>query len=162
MRTYSRHLKFTVTFLCLLGVTGAHSAPAITPASDLHNDVKRASAQHPVFLLLFSLPGCRPCEIVEKNYLSSLQRNPRYSGKLLIRKVDDFVGERTLVDFSGTQLSQRDLATRYKVRYAPTLVFVDTKGNAIADPLVGADETGFYGAYLDTSLTSALRKVGHE
>ncbi|GAB3630141.1 thioredoxin [Pandoraea terrae] len=162
MDSHTRLWKFAIPFLSLLVAASAYSAPPITLATDLQSDAKQVTAHDAVFLLVFSLPGCRPCEEIETNYLSSLQRDPRYHGKVLIRMVDDLAGDRRLVDFTGAQLSQRDLAAKYKARLAPTLVFVDAKGNSVAEPLIGGDTAGFYGAYLDASLKTAMKTIRHD
>jgi len=164
-RHYLRRLMRAALLLCPLLAATAHAATAaadIIPASNLEKDGARAASGHAVMMLLFSLPGCAPCEEVQRNYLAPLQRDPTYGSRVMVRKVGDIASEKTVVDFSGAPISQRDLAARYHVRVAPTLVFVDPHGKSIADPLVGSGMAGFYGAYLDKSVGAALHHTAPE
>lgn len=164
-RHHLGRLMRAALLLCpLLAATAlaATTAADIIPASNLQKDGARAASTHAVMMLLFSLPGCAPCEEVQRNYLAPLQRDPDYGSRLIVRKVGDLASAHTLVDFSGTPVSQRDLAARYHVRVAPTLVFVDAQGKSIADPLIGSGMAGFYGAYLNKSVGAALHHTAPE
>lgn len=134
---------------------------AILPAWDLHDDARRDSTQRAIFLILFSLPRCSFCEEVRTNYLTPLQGDEAHGARLFIRQVE-LNGERTLTDFDGTRITERDLAARHGVRFAPTLAFLGSRGQSLAPPLIGSGKAGFYGAYLEAALTSALANIGHD
>jgi hypothetical protein len=89
--------------------------------------------------------------------MASLARDPAYALRLLIREVglDD---DSTLIDLGGTATSGRALAVRYNVKVSPTVVFLGRGGQSLAEPLIGGDIAGFYGAYLEAALARALRR----
>lgn len=83
------------------------------------------------------------------------------SDKAIIREVSLDAGF-TLEDFSGTEVSGRQFASRYAAVVTPTLLFLDAGGTQIAEKMVGISNIEFYGFYLLKSLESArtqLKKI---
>lgn len=155
----SRARRALLAGLCASLVAPARAKPKATAAVlDVARDLPRdlvAHADAEVVLLMFSLPDCPYCEAVRRNYLASLTRDPVWALRLLVREVglDD---RAALVDFDGSGSSGAALARRYGAKVAPTVVFLDRRGQSLADPLIGGDIAGFYGAYLDAALGRAL------
>lgn len=139
---------------------GAHAAkPSALPAPvDLHADGVQAAQQRKPVVILFSLPGCGYCEVVRKNYLVPLLREPA-AQRPIIREVGITADER-FRDFRQKQVSHRELADRYGARVAPTVIFVDRAGNLLSEPIIGGDTSGLYGGYLDNAFAEATRKLG--
>lgn len=142
---------------CLL-VTGgaARAADALAPLADLHADGLQAQREHKPLVLMFSLPGCDYCEVVRRNYLLPLTRDK--AGAALVREAE-LTGEQALIGFDGKPTTPRQLAARYHVRVAPTVVLVDGQGRLLTAPLAGGDISGMYGAYLDNAFGEARRKL---
>lgn len=151
--------RVTLAVLCAVLMPSAWAKTKVTTAllesaTDLCSDLR----SHPdvqVVLLMFGLPDCPYCEVVRRNYLASLARDPAWAARLLVREVglDD---ETSLIDFDGRVTTSDVLARRYAAKVAPTVVFLDRHGQSLAEPLIGGDIAGFYGAYLDAALTRSL------
>jgi len=74
--------------------------------------------------------------------------------------IDD--GE-TLRDFDNHATDAASIAGKYQVWVTPTVLFVDSNGEEIAERLVGVSSLDFYGGYLDAALDqsrSRLRELG--
>lgn len=147
-----------LAWLCATSMLPASAGPR-KELLEIARDLRRDLASHPeaeVVLLMFGLPDCPYCEVVRRNYLASLGRDPVYARRLLIREVglDD---SSALVDLDGAASSGHALAQRYDARVAPTVVFLDRRGQPLAEPLIGGDIAGFYGAYLEAALARALQ-----
>jgi thioredoxin-related protein len=142
----------------LLAVTGPHSL-AVPLAHDLYEDGRSAERDCKPLLLEFSDTGCSYCRLLEEEVLDPTLLNRDYDRRVLMRKllIDR---HRTLRDFDGeSSVDAQQLAQRYKVRVTPTLVFVDARGQEIAERMVGVTTLDMYGGYLDLALDSARRKL---
>jgi hypothetical protein len=64
-----------------------------------------------------------------------------------------------LTDFDGSATTHEALAARLRVRLSPTVLVVDGAGKLLARPLVGLMTVDFYGAYLETALDDAMKKL---
>lgn len=123
---------------------------------DLHTDVATLPAGS-VLVLLFSLPDCHWCHAVRSGYLLPLLREPAANADLRIRELRRS-GD-AVIDFDGTPKAIETIAARWSVKAAPTVLFLDRCGDALAEPLVGGDVAGFYAAYFDRALAAARARA---
>ncbi len=157
MRRASRRRVLAGLAACLLATAGAaRAADALAPMADLHADGQLAQRTHQPLVLFFSLPGCAYCEVVRRNYLLPLVRNA--AGAPLIREAS-MESEAAIVGVDGAATTPKQLAARYHVRVAPTVVMVDGARRLLAAPLVGGDTRGMYGGYLDKAFEEARGKL---
>ena len=135
-----------------------HTAAAGPPAalqSSLHEAGGRPDL---LYVVLFSLPDCPYCVAVRQAYLPALPDDPRFGERVRIREVG--IGStKQLVDFDGQKASHADVARRLKVKFAPTVLFLDAGGQPRAEPLLGGDSVGFYGGYLEKRVMQALAAI---
>jgi thioredoxin-related protein len=108
-----------------------------------------------LYIVLFSLPDCPYCIAIRDAYLPALPDDPRFRERVRIREIG--IGSpRLSTDFNGEKISHADVARRYKVKFAPTVLFLDSKGQAKAAPLLGGDSVGLYGGYLEKRVLQGL------
>ena len=129
------------------------AAPAVPPAANFAAEARA----HPgsIWVILFSLPGCRFCEDVRRAYLPALTKDDRLRGRVHVREVE-IGGSRPLVAFNGERTTQGEFASSHGAKLAPTVLFLGAEGQRLAPPLVGGDVSGFYGSYLDQRVAQAL------
>jgi hypothetical protein len=121
------------------------------PIPDSLPDVAAAAArQGEPLVLLISLRGCPYCELVRRNYLL-----PARADGLPVWQINMHDKQRPLVGFNGQSSNAAEEISRWKVRLAPTLLFLDSRGRPLADRLVGVASIDFYGAYLDQRLATS-------
>lgn len=120
----------------------AVSAAGVPPLGALDAELAALAGRHGVLVLLASRSDCPYCREVRRNYLAPLAREgqPRFA----VRELE-----------SDTAADTSALA-RLGIRFFPTVVFLGAGGRVLAEPLVGLDRAGFYAAYLDQRLTTAL------
>ncbi len=132
----------------------AAAGPAPLP-SRLHEAGGRPDL---LYVVLFSLPDCPYCVAVRQAYLPALPDDPRFRERVRIREV--CIGStRQLVDFDGQKTSHADVARRLKVKFAPTVLFLDASGQPRAEALLGGDSVGLYGGYLEKRVMQALEAI---
>lgn len=159
---FIRILALSLSLLCAWGAPGtavaAGARATLPPPLDLHADGAKAAARGTPVVFLFSLPGCAFCDVVRRNYLAPLLRDLPEAQQPVIREVQ-INGNASFIGFNREPTSHQALARSYGVRFAPTVVMVDGKGNILAEPIVGGDTAGLYGGYLDNAFSEAARKL---
>jgi thioredoxin-related protein len=146
-------------FFCFALARNADAAGAALPAPvNLQRDAVQAQKEGKPVVILFTLPGCSFCQVVRQNYLAPLLRDLPVKERPIIREVE-IDGTQTFVGFKGEIVSYRSLARTLNIRFAPTVVFLDSSGDSLTDPIVGGDVAGLYGGYLDRAFSEATKKL---
>lgn len=105
-------------------------------------------------ILLVSLRGCPYCEEVRKLHLAPLEKTG-----VMVRQI--YLDRDTpLAGFDGQPTTQRALAKKLAVRVAPTVLFLNARGEQIAEPIVGALHEDFYGEYLTDAIAASKKRLG--
>ena len=137
----------------LLGLTAfqqLHAAQVTVPkARSLGAEVAQAlQGGHPL-LVMISLNGCPFCKIARENYLGPLQEQ----GVPMVQL--DIHSTANVMTFDGTAATHDSVVRAWKIKIAPTILFLGRGGREIAPRLVGGSQSDFYGAYLDERLALA-------
>ncbi len=85
-------------------------------------------------------------------------RSGSYEETTLFREIEINAGD-SLKDFSGEEITSNSFARRYNAWATPTLLFLDSTGNELAEKMVGVNTLELYGYYVDKSLRNALKKL---
>jgi hypothetical protein len=106
-------------------------------------------------VVLFSQSDCSFCEEARENYLKPLAAS-RPAG-LVVAEVE-IDGSRRVKDWTSRSMSDAEFAKLHHAQFAPTVMFLGPRGEALAAPIVGLSRD-FFGAYLDSRITVA-RQAG--
>jgi hypothetical protein len=60
-----------------------------------------------------------------------------------------------LRDFDGQSVAPDALASRYRTRLTPTVLFLDDRGRELTERIIGINTVDFYGYYLDAAIDAA-------
>jgi hypothetical protein len=74
-----------------------------------------------------------------------------------------FSEARAMRDWEGKPTTSSEFSSRYRIRVAPTLCFYGPRGELLAEPLEGGDNSGLYGDVLARRLEdarTARRRLG--
>lgn len=131
---------------------------SIPKAINLQKDSIFAQEKGIPVLLEFTMNGCPFCEEVENEVLRPMLISGDYDNKVIVRnvKIDE---ETEITDFNGQKITYEELASRYNVFVAPTLVLVQGNGTAMGIEMVGVTTIDFYAAYLDQAIDEALKVI---
>jgi len=127
-------------------------------AKDLRADAAQAQDQQLPILLYFASDYCSYCRYVEEEQLKPMLRNHDYDSRVMVRRISA-TGFGSIVHFNGKSMSATQLAEYYHAGTAPTLVFVNAKGEEIAPRIVGVSSRDYYGGDLDESINQALKSI---
>jgi thioredoxin-related protein len=118
-------------------------------------------AQIPIIVMV-SLEGCGFCKVVRQSHLLPIwtQENAQEKPppRAIVRQIE-ISGSQILVDANGAMMSHATFAKHLGAKVAPTVYFLNAKGEQIAPPLEGGLLPDFYSAYLDEALEIATAKI---
>ena len=116
----------------------------------------RAVKQNKVVILYMSATHCAYCMKLNRDVIEPMLGNKGYQESVLLQKIQiDLI--LAIVDFNGKVISSDDLIEKYNIIATPTLLFVNSQGEEIADRLEGYQSEEFYWYYLDKSIDKAAK-----
>ena len=114
-----------------------------------------AKAQGHPLVLLISLPGCVYCELVRRSYLMPLLPETG----LQAFQIDVSNQSTPLMSFDGKPTTAAAQAKAWKATFTPTVLFLGSQGQELAERLVGIAVPDFYGGYLEQRLFAARKLI---
>lgn len=128
---------------------------ALPVPTSLPGAAMAAAAQGEPLVLLVSLPGCSYCELVRRNYLLPARKESGLQAWQL-----NITDRKTpLIGFDGKTTTAAAQISAWKASFTPTVLFFGSKGQELAERLVGVAVPDFYGTYLEERLATARRAV---
>ena len=136
----------------VLPTSWAHAKDsALSVPTSLPQAAQVAKAKGEPLVLLISLPGCVYCELVRRSYLLPARLNDGLQAWQL--NVND--NTTPLTGFGGKPTTAARQAKVWKATFTPTVLFIGSQGQELAERLVGIAVPDFYGAYLEQRLATA-------
>ncbi|MCB2018687.1 MAG: hypothetical protein KDF54_14430 [Hydrogenophaga sp.] len=132
------------------------SASASLPSTaSLRGAAQAAVARGEPLVVMTTLSGCPYCDLVRNHHLLPMMNK----GQVIAVQID--IRDRTgnLQGFDGNMTTPADQAKAWKARFAPTVMFFGTRGEELAERLVGVAVPDFYGEYLDERLRLARSRL---
>ena len=125
-------LVLTLFFLIItVAIPSEHEIPFLKLSFlNLKEDLEEAKKEGKYLFLMFEEEGCPFCDKMKRVTF----QNPKvkeYFTKHFYMVVIDRKGSNPVVDFSGKEMTEKQLAKKYKVRGTPVFVFVDHEGKTI-------------------------------
>jgi thioredoxin-related protein len=130
------------------------SSQALPAPESMQDAIEDALRQQNPLIVMVSLHGCPFCKTVREGYLGPML----FDDKFPIVQVD-MRSSRAVTDLAGKPTTHDELIRVWKVRVAPTLLFLGSGGRELAPRLVGASLPDFYGAYLDQRIAAARQAL---
>ena len=90
-----------------------------------------------------------------------MTRGGQYSDRVLIRELM-MEPDTPAVDFDGRETTTAAMAARYGVSIPPTVILLSPAGRLLAPPIVGINDSGMYGHYLDQAIAAAASAASPE
>ena len=147
-----RRFSTALAAFCSVGSSLAHAKDTALPVpTSLPQTARAAKAQGQPLVLLISLPGCVYCELVRRSYLIPLLADTG----LQAWQLDITNRSAPLVGFDGKATTAAAQAKAWDATFTPTVLFLGSQGQELAERLVGIAVPDFYGAYLEQRLLAA-------
>ncbi|MFM6985764.1 MAG: hypothetical protein ACKOXQ_03945 [Hydrogenophaga sp.] len=137
------------------GLIPPKSPTALPSPASLRVAAQAAASHGEPLVLMTTLTGCPYCDLVRNHYLLPMRK----SGQVHAVQLD--MRDRTshLQGFKGDSTTPANQLKTWKVRVAPTVLFLGPEGQELAERLEGVAVPDFFGEYLDARLAEARRKL---
>lgn len=132
----------------------AASARELPLAISLKDEIAAALRAGQPLLVMVSLQGCVYCRTVREQHLIALQTQ---EGLPVVQL--DMRSAKPVIDAVGQPNTHDQLVRAWRVKVAPTLLFVGAQGRELAPRLTGMSSVDFYGAYLSERIDAARRAL---
>ena len=139
-----------------LSIARAHAKDSALPVpTSLPQAAFAAKAKSEPLVVLISLRGCVYCELVRRSYLLPARLNDGLPAWQL-----DVTDKTTpLIGFDGKTTTAFNQVKAWKTTFTPTVLFIGSEGQELAERLVGIAVPDFYGAYLEQRLATARKAL---
>ncbi len=156
-----RLTQFILNLLFLGMSTVAVANTSVKTVKDLRQLKQQMQQGNMLTLLLFSTEGCSYCEAIRENYLMPMMRSGDYRGQILFRqlKMDEYS---LIKNEQGRLVGGDQVALRYSVDVAPTILFVDADGNEVAERIVGLSGVDYFDRTLQQHIARARKNMAND
>ncbi|MEZ5646193.1 MAG: thioredoxin fold domain-containing protein [Burkholderiaceae bacterium] len=127
---------------------------ALPTTTSLRESAAVAARQGEPLVVMTTLDGCPFCDLVRQHLVPM-----RDQGRVHAVQIDIRDRQTALDDFQGRPSTPAEQASRYKARFAPTVLFLGPGGQELAERLVGMAVPELYGGYLDGRLDEARSRL---
>lgn len=129
--------------------------PVLPVPSSLLAAAQAAQRLHQPLVVMVTLKGCTFCDVVRNNHLLPMYKR----GEVQAVQIDMLDRKSTLQNLQGVTTTPYEQARQWKINLAPTLLFINSQGQELAERLEGVGVADFYGAYLDQRLETARHQT---
>jgi hypothetical protein len=148
-------LRGTFASAGLWTLAGQRAEAATLPVvSSLALALQQALGQGQPLVVMVSLEGCPFCRVARDSYLAPLSRE---QGVPVVQV--DMRSAQAIHDSVGRATTHDQLIRDWRIRVAPTVLFLGKGGAELAPRLVGGLLPDFYGAYLQERVVAAQASV---
>jgi thioredoxin-related protein len=155
-------------FLKAITIAALLHLPLIAPASadQSHLPVAQnlaklgalAGSKKVPILLLISQYHCSYCDRMKQEILQPMRRNGDFQDRVVIRELLIDAGEQ-VIDFRGKRIAAAQFSQQYGVFVTPTLLFLDNRGDEVAEPILGINTLDYLVFYILDAIEHAANKA---
>lgn len=128
--------------------------------TDLQKLAEQSEKKGLPIVLMFSAQWCEYCDVLKEHALNPMMKSGLYEGKLgLFRHVGIDEAE-PLVLLNGERLKKSKWAYQLNADLTPTILFIDSRGQEVAERLVGISELTLFSALVHARLNEAYKNMG--
>lgn len=161
---YRKWILSTLAIVALFNLSSctndSFAKTRVAELNDLQTLAQQAKQQQLPIMLLFSAKWCDYCIVLKQEVLDPMMLNGMYEGKwLYIRQVS--VDDSTpLKNLDGSLIKKGDWAYKMSADLTPTVLFIDSNGKQVADPIIGISEITLYANLIHMRLNQAYKNMG--
>jgi thioredoxin-related protein len=153
--------RFHLLIFLLLSSSVVCAEPELLlQASDLQELGGQAETRQIPILLMVSQDHCGFCKQMKQEVLNPMLLSGDEANRVLMRELLIDAGE-TVVNFQGQHEASETFSSRYKVRVTPTLLFLDNKGEEVAERILGINTVDYLPFYIEGAIDHATQVMTH-
>ncbi|MBF6057965.1 MULTISPECIES: thioredoxin family protein [Thiomicrorhabdus] len=155
-------MRKLIGLIATLMLSSQAFAGGILPlAVDLQKTAKTAEANNVPIVIFATATWCNYCRKLEENILYPLLETTPIEQYAEFRQLILDKDHWQMRYFDGTKIEMKTLGPKLGVKVAPTTMFFNSKGEMIADPIIGLTLEEFYPGNLEKGLNQALKALNN-
>jgi len=150
--------------LLLAGPLALHNAQAgeILPLAVDLQKTGASAAKHNVPVIIFATATwCNYCKKLEENILFPLLQTTKLEEYGEFKQILLDKAHWMMKDFAGNDIEMKTYGPKLGVKVAPTTMFFNSKGEQIAEPIIGLTLEEHYPGNLEKRINQALEALGN-
>lgn len=152
-------LALTVFFL--VGCEREAQANTLREMDDFHWVAQQARGDNLPIMIMFTAQWCEFCNQLKDSVLNPMIRGGLYDGyAMYMRQVS--LDMHSPIKFSEEEtIEKRAFARMYNADVTPTVIFVNSRGLPVAEPLVGTFDVQLYAGLIHARLNEAYQRMNN-
>jgi thioredoxin-related protein len=148
-------LKKLIIGLCVFVTPCVYASSLLEPVDNLSRISEASKASKRMVIVFVTQPECGYCDYVKSVHIEPMLRKGTFENVAVVRELD--LAAISITDFSGKSISPGKFARRYDAEFAPSLLFLSTKGEELHEPIIGVGSRDYYGYYLDKAIEKSVQ-----
>ncbi|QCU89517.1 thioredoxin fold domain-containing protein [Thiomicrorhabdus sediminis] len=147
--------------LAMVSIHGAKAGEILPLAVDLQKTAATAKKHNVPVVIFYTATWCNYCKKLEENILHPLLQTTNIEEYAEFMQVIMDRPHWMMKDFHGNNIEMKTLAPSQGVKVAPTTMVYNSKGEQIAEPIIGLTLEEFYPGNLEKAINSGLKALGN-
>lgn len=160
MRT--KIIGISLTLILLLGFSNSKAGEILPLAVDLQKTGNTAAKFNIPVVVFYTATWCNYCKKLEENIIHPLIETTNIESYAEFRQVILDRPHWEMKDFSGKEIEMKTFGPSQGVIVAPTTYIYNSKGEQIAEPILGLTLEEFYPGNLEKAINQGLKALGNE
>ena len=121
--------------------------------------VKSAHSQLPI-MLMFGAEWCEYCQLLDERVFSPMALSDLYDERVVLMRHVGVDIDTPLPDWNGNLINKAKWAYELNADLTPTVIFLDDKGQEVANRIVGISDVNQYPGLIHERLNQAYKNMG--
>jgi len=155
-------IRLSLSVALLLSFSNLKAGEILPLAVDLKKSAITAEQHNIPIVVFYTATWCNYCKKLEENIIHPLLERTEIESYAEFRQVIMDKAHWRMKDFAGNDIEMKSFAPTQKVKVAPTTLIYNSKGELIADPIIGLTLEEFYPGNLERAINLALKVLGND
>lgn len=157
----TKFLSLSLSLALMLTFTNLKAGEILPLAVDLKKTADTAKTHNIPVVIFYTATWCNYCKKLEENIIHPLLETTNIEDYAEFRQVVMDKAHWRMKDFAGKDIEMETLAPLQKVKVAPTTMVYNSKGELIAEPIIGLTLEEFYPGNLEKAINTGLKALGN-
>ncbi|WP_029406856.1 thioredoxin family protein [Thiomicrorhabdus sp. Milos-T2] len=158
----SKKFIFSLSMALLVSFSNVKAGEILPLAVDLQKTANTAKKYNIPVVIFFTATWCHYCKKLEENIIHPLLETTNIEDYAEFRQVIMDRAHWQMKDFSGKDIEMKTFPPSQKVIVAPTTHVYNSKGELIAEPILGLTLEEFYPGNLEQVINQGLKALGND
>jgi len=159
---YSTLIKLSLSLTLVFSLSSVKAGEILPLAVDLEKTSVTAQQHNIPVVIFYTATWCNYCKKLEENILHPLLETTNIEDYAEFRQVVMDKAHWMMKDFDGTDIEMKTYGPKQKVKVAPTTLVYNSKGEIIAEPILGLTLEEFYPSNLEKAINQGLEALNNE